>query len=157
MLFHYVLGLEGTTTLFLGFFIFLLRVKVAVPYQSNQLYFLVHPTTAVQQRPPYKFFPGSGESDDLPGNIINVPLTPLWREKEKSSQEQKQRHYLEQQQRYQQQRQPHGTRSQTSSTKAWHPEDLMDCEEEQQQRWPGSGRQGYREVLPCFRCFLSCR
>lgn len=27
----------------------------------------------------------------------------------------------------------------------------MDFEEEQQQqRWPGSGRQGYREVLPCY-------
>jgi acetoin utilization deacetylase AcuC-like enzyme len=28
----------------------------------------------------YKFYPGTGAEDDLPLNIINVPITPLWRE-----------------------------------------------------------------------------
>lgn len=29
----------------------------------------------------YKFYPGTGDEDDLPLNIINVPITPLWKEK----------------------------------------------------------------------------
>ena len=28
----------------------------------------------------YKFYPGTGEEDELPYNIINVPIAPLWRE-----------------------------------------------------------------------------
>lgn len=28
----------------------------------------------------YKFYPGTGAEDDLPLNIINVPIVPLWRE-----------------------------------------------------------------------------
>jgi acetoin utilization deacetylase AcuC-like enzyme len=28
----------------------------------------------------YKFYPGTGAEDDLPLNIINVPIAPLWRE-----------------------------------------------------------------------------
>lgn len=28
----------------------------------------------------YKFYPGTGEEDEIPYNIINVPITPLWRE-----------------------------------------------------------------------------
>jgi acetoin utilization deacetylase AcuC-like enzyme len=28
----------------------------------------------------YKFYPGTGEEDDLPLNIINVPIAPLWKE-----------------------------------------------------------------------------
>jgi len=28
----------------------------------------------------YKFYPGTGAADDLAMNIINVPITPLWRE-----------------------------------------------------------------------------
>jgi len=28
----------------------------------------------------YKFYPGTGDEDDLPLNIINVPITPLWKE-----------------------------------------------------------------------------
>ena len=28
----------------------------------------------------YKFYPGTGEEDDLAHNIINVPITPLWKE-----------------------------------------------------------------------------
>lgn len=28
----------------------------------------------------YKFYPGTGEKDEIPDNIINVPITPLWRE-----------------------------------------------------------------------------
>ena len=30
----------------------------------------------------YKFYPGSGVEDDVAHNIINVPIAPLWREKE---------------------------------------------------------------------------
>ena len=29
----------------------------------------------------YKFYPGTGDEDDLPLNIINVPITPIWKEK----------------------------------------------------------------------------
>jgi len=28
----------------------------------------------------YKFYPGTGDEDDLPLNIINVPIAPLWKE-----------------------------------------------------------------------------
>jgi len=28
----------------------------------------------------YKFYPGTGDEDDLPLNIINVPITPLWKD-----------------------------------------------------------------------------
>jgi len=28
----------------------------------------------------YKFYPGTGSEDEIPYNIINVPITPLWRE-----------------------------------------------------------------------------
>jgi acetoin utilization deacetylase AcuC-like enzyme len=34
--------------------------------------------------PPYKFYPGTGEEDDLPHNIINVPIRPLWKEEASS-------------------------------------------------------------------------
>ena len=34
----------------------------------------------------YKFYPGTGEEDDLAHNIINVPITPLWREQDALSQ-----------------------------------------------------------------------
>ena len=30
----------------------------------------------------YKFYPGTGEDDDVAHNIINVPIAPLWREKQ---------------------------------------------------------------------------
>ena len=30
----------------------------------------------------YKFYPGTGDSDDVAHNVINVPIAPLWREKE---------------------------------------------------------------------------
>ena len=30
----------------------------------------------------YKFYPGTGDEDDVALNIINVPIQPLWREKE---------------------------------------------------------------------------
>ena len=30
----------------------------------------------------YKFYPGTGDEDDVAHNIINVPIAPLWREKE---------------------------------------------------------------------------
>jgi len=30
----------------------------------------------------YKFYPGTGEEDDVAHNIINVPIAPLWREQE---------------------------------------------------------------------------
>lgn len=30
----------------------------------------------------YKFYPGTGADDDVAHNIINVPIAPLWREKE---------------------------------------------------------------------------
>jgi len=30
----------------------------------------------------YKFYPGTGAEDDVAHNVINVPLAPLWREKE---------------------------------------------------------------------------
>lgn len=30
----------------------------------------------------YKFYPGTGMDDDVPHNVINVPIAPLWREKE---------------------------------------------------------------------------
>lgn len=30
----------------------------------------------------YKFYPGTGADDDVPHNVINVPIAPLWREKE---------------------------------------------------------------------------
>jgi len=30
----------------------------------------------------YKFFPGTGADDDVAHNVINVPIAPLWREKE---------------------------------------------------------------------------
>eukprot|EP00934_Nitzschia_sp_Nitz4_P004319 Nitzschia sp. Nitz4//scaffold93_size78505//34867//38603//NITZ4_005420-RA/size78505-augustus-gene-0.49-mRNA-1//-1//CDS//3329560288//4309//frame0 len=30
----------------------------------------------------YKFYPGTGDEDDVALNIINVPITPLWKEKE---------------------------------------------------------------------------
>lgn len=30
----------------------------------------------------YKFYPGTGAEDDVAHNIINVPIAPLWREKE---------------------------------------------------------------------------
>lgn len=29
----------------------------------------------------YKFYPGTGDEDDLPLNIINVPITPMWKDK----------------------------------------------------------------------------
>jgi len=30
----------------------------------------------------YKFYPGTGAEDDVAHNVINVPIAPLWREKE---------------------------------------------------------------------------
>lgn len=33
----------------------------------------------------YKFYPGTGDEDDVALNIINVPITPLWKEKEHGS------------------------------------------------------------------------
>lgn len=30
----------------------------------------------------YKFFPGTGSEDDVAHNVINVPIAPMWREKE---------------------------------------------------------------------------
>jgi len=30
----------------------------------------------------YKFYPGTGEEDDVAHNIVNVPIAPLWREKD---------------------------------------------------------------------------
>jgi len=33
----------------------------------------------------YKFYPGTGDEDDVALNIINVPITPLWKEKESSA------------------------------------------------------------------------
>lgn len=30
----------------------------------------------------YKFYPGTGEEDEIPLNIINVPIAPLWREQD---------------------------------------------------------------------------
>eukprot|EP00526_Cylindrotheca_closterium_P002104 CAMPEP_0113658460 /NCGR_PEP_ID=MMETSP0017_2-20120614/31730_1 /TAXON_ID=2856 /ORGANISM="Cylindrotheca closterium" /LENGTH=1113 /DNA_ID=CAMNT_0000572733 /DNA_START=65 /DNA_END=3407 /DNA_ORIENTATION=- /assembly_acc=CAM_ASM_000147 len=30
----------------------------------------------------YKFYPGTGDEDDIALNIINVPITPLWKEKQ---------------------------------------------------------------------------
>lgn len=30
----------------------------------------------------YKFYPGTGQEDEIPYNIINVPITPLWREQQ---------------------------------------------------------------------------
>jgi acetoin utilization deacetylase AcuC-like enzyme len=33
----------------------------------------------------YKFYPGTGDEDDLPLNIINVPIMPMWKEKEHTS------------------------------------------------------------------------
>ena len=32
----------------------------------------------------YKFYPGTGDEDDVALNIINVPITPLWKEKDPS-------------------------------------------------------------------------
>ena len=32
----------------------------------------------------YQFYPGTGDKDDMKHNIINVPLAPMWREKEVS-------------------------------------------------------------------------
>jgi acetoin utilization deacetylase AcuC-like enzyme len=29
----------------------------------------------------YSFYPGSGETSDMVGNIMNIPLRPLWRRK----------------------------------------------------------------------------
>jgi acetoin utilization deacetylase AcuC-like enzyme len=33
----------------------------------------------------YKFYPGTGDEDDVALNIINVPIAPLWKEKELAS------------------------------------------------------------------------
>ena len=33
----------------------------------------------------YKFYPGTGDEDDIALNIINVPITPLWKEKNASA------------------------------------------------------------------------
>lgn len=33
----------------------------------------------------YKFYPGTGDEDDVALNIINVPIAPLWKEKEQSA------------------------------------------------------------------------
>jgi acetoin utilization deacetylase AcuC-like enzyme len=35
----------------------------------------------------YKFYPGTGDEDDLPLNIINVPIAPLWKEQEQLKQQ----------------------------------------------------------------------
>lgn len=35
----------------------------------------------------YKFYPGTGDEDDLPLNIINVPVAPLWKEQEQLQQQ----------------------------------------------------------------------
>ena len=32
--------------------------------------------------PAYKFYPGTGDEDDVANNIINVPIAPMWKEKE---------------------------------------------------------------------------
>ena len=32
--------------------------------------------------PTYKFYPGTGDEDDVANNIINVPIAPMWKEKE---------------------------------------------------------------------------
>lgn len=32
----------------------------------------------------FKYYPGTGEEDDIAHNIVNVPIAPLWREKEVS-------------------------------------------------------------------------
>jgi acetoin utilization deacetylase AcuC-like enzyme len=36
----------------------------------------------------YKFYPGTGDEDDVALNIINVPIKPLWKEKEQVTQSQ---------------------------------------------------------------------
>jgi acetoin utilization deacetylase AcuC-like enzyme len=33
----------------------------------------------------YKFYPGTGDEDDVALNIINVPIAPLWKEKEQAA------------------------------------------------------------------------
>ena len=49
------------------------------------LFFSVHiydhdrPTRKGDQ---YKFFPGTGSEDDVAHNVINVPIAPMWRERE---------------------------------------------------------------------------
>lgn len=34
----------------------------------------------------YKFYPGTGDEDDLPMNIINVPIAPLWKQQAQPAQ-----------------------------------------------------------------------
>ena len=34
----------------------------------------------------YKFYPGTGDEDDIALNIINVPISPLWKDKEQNAQ-----------------------------------------------------------------------
>ena len=108
----------------------------------------------------YEFFPGSGEKNDVVGNIINTPLSPLWRHgKDPANQPRQQnRHQHFPQHEQQQQRQAHGTRSRTLSMSARQedPEDhyyrhQQHGEESEQLRRPrGSGRSGYRDV--CVLC-----
>jgi acetoin utilization deacetylase AcuC-like enzyme len=40
--------------------------------------------SATSTVPTYKFYPGTGEEDDVANNIINVPIAPMWKEKEVS-------------------------------------------------------------------------
>lgn len=37
---------------------------------------------AITSAPAYKFYPGTGDEDDVANNIINVPIAPMWKEKE---------------------------------------------------------------------------
>ena len=38
--------------------------------------------SATPSAPAYKFYPGTGDEDDVANNIINVPIAPMWKEKE---------------------------------------------------------------------------
>ena len=41
------------------------------------LYFSLH---LVDKDDSFEMFPGTGDADDIAGNIVNVPLLPLWKD-----------------------------------------------------------------------------
>eukprot|EP00548_Thalassiothrix_antarctica_P009026 CAMPEP_0194152770 /NCGR_PEP_ID=MMETSP0152-20130528/53887_1 /TAXON_ID=1049557 /ORGANISM="Thalassiothrix antarctica, Strain L6-D1" /LENGTH=1121 /DNA_ID=CAMNT_0038857549 /DNA_START=103 /DNA_END=3468 /DNA_ORIENTATION=- len=49
------------------------------------LFFSIHLFDNEKQKNSYNFYPGTGEDDDVAHNIINVPISPLWKDYPPSS------------------------------------------------------------------------
>ena len=50
------------------------------PDPGKLFFFSIHLFDHDRRKNAYSFYPGTGDEDDVANNIINVPITPLWRE-----------------------------------------------------------------------------